>query len=97
MLLGRRITGFVPPGTTIVRGAAVTVERRGGWKIAAPGCGRDVVRSSQHHGIHGFGWSFMEDIQLFAYLPGIQTSKCCHTEVIVSCGDDGDIGNARKE
>jgi hypothetical protein len=45
----------VPPGATIVLGADDTVERRSGRKIAAKGCYRDAVRSSQAHVIRCFG------------------------------------------
>jgi hypothetical protein len=55
ILLGLLITGFVPPGATIVLGADDTVERRNGRKITAKGCYRDAVRSSKHHVIHCFG------------------------------------------
>jgi len=54
-LLGLLITGFVPPGATIVLGADDTVERRSGRKITAKGCYRDAVRSSKNHVIRCFG------------------------------------------
>jgi DDE superfamily endonuclease len=55
ILLGLLLTGFVPPGTTIVLGADDTMERRSGRKISAKGCYRDPVRSTKKHVIRCFG------------------------------------------
>jgi hypothetical protein len=53
--LGVLITLLVPPDAPLVLGADDTVERRSGRKIAAKGCYRDAVRSTQRHVIHCFG------------------------------------------
>jgi hypothetical protein len=55
ILLGVLITLLLPPGATIVVGAADTVERRFGRNIRAKGCYRDAVRSSKTHVIRCFG------------------------------------------
>ena len=55
ILLGLLITGLLPPGAPIILGADDTVERRSGRKIAAKGCYRDAVRSTQKHVIRCFG------------------------------------------
>ena len=46
---GVLITLLVPPGVPIVRGADNMIERRGGRKIQAKGCYRDVVRLTHKH------------------------------------------------
>jgi DDE superfamily endonuclease len=55
LLLELLLTGFVPPGTTMVLGADDTRERRSGRKISAKGCYRDAVRSTNKHVIRCFG------------------------------------------
>jgi hypothetical protein len=55
ILLGLLVTSQVPPGAAIVLGADDTAERRRGSHIAAKGCYRDAVRSTQKHVIRCFG------------------------------------------
>jgi DDE superfamily endonuclease len=55
ILLGLLVTSLVPPGAAIVLGADDTVERRHGRHIAAKGCYRDALRSTQKHVIRCFG------------------------------------------
>jgi DDE superfamily endonuclease len=59
ILLGLLATRLVPPGAPIVLGADETVERRGGRQIAAKGCDRDAVRSTQKHVIRCFGLTWV--------------------------------------
>jgi hypothetical protein len=55
ILLSALITLLVPSGATILLGAEDIVERRSSRKIAAKGCYRDAVRSTQKHVIRCFG------------------------------------------
>jgi DDE superfamily endonuclease len=55
ILLGLLVTSLVPAGAAMVLGADDTVERRGGRQLAANGCSRDAVRSTQTHVMRCFG------------------------------------------
>ncbi len=55
ILLGLLLTVLMPPGAPIVLAADDTIERRSGRKIAAKGCYRDAVRSTQTHVVRCFG------------------------------------------
>jgi DDE superfamily endonuclease len=54
VLLGRRLTAFVPKGP-VVMGIDETIERRRGEKIASKGIYRDAVRSSHTHFVKASG------------------------------------------
>jgi hypothetical protein len=71
ILLGLLITGFVPPGATMVLGADDAVERRSGRKITAKGCYRDAVRSSKRHVTHCFGLKWVS-MMLLVPVPWVQ-------------------------
>jgi hypothetical protein len=64
LLRGWLITWLVPPDATLVLGADDPRERRRGRKIAATGCYRHAVRSTQTHVIRCFGLKWVSMMRL---------------------------------